>query len=511
MLARLMLAAAATAAAAAAAAVPNLVIIFADDLGYGDVSFNGHPTISTPNIDRMAREGMIATQMHSAHPVCTPSRAALMTGRSAARLGMACQWTGGVFMADAVAGIPDNTTTLPQLLSSTHKNRMAIGKWHLGFTPRYQPTSKGFTEYTGLPYSNDMGWSSANLPPSPNPPYSDDSPVPLPLVNATGVGTYEILEQPVDLSTLNSRYAQWAVDAIGRFGSNASSPFFLYLPHNHVHAPMFASASFANTSRRGAFGDNVAEFDYVVGQVMDAIRNGPPNVATNTIVLFTSDNGPWYEVETINGGSAGLFYEGKATTWEGGSRVPAVWWWPGKIPAGSRTLELMSTMDVYPTFAALSGVPLPAGELLDGKDVSSVLFGNGTTPHQFYFLYRGQDTVLSNGTVRPGLWATKMGPYKAHFWTKSGYGKDEPVEQNPPLLFNVEVDPSERWPLDTSLPKYSAILSQIQAATDAHRATVPVMANTCAEMNKTVVVCCDPNSQTKYPQWPPCTCNPENY
>ncbi len=190
--------------------------------------------------------------------------------------------------------------------------------------------------------------------------------------------------------------------------------------------------------------------------------------------------------------------------------MPAVVWGAG-VPPNTRFLDLASTMDIYATAASLAGVPLPAGEPIDGKDLSGVLFNGAPSPHQAYFFYRGQDEVLANGTLRPGCWAARVGPYKAHWITKSGYGTDEAVFHDPPLLFQVNFDPSERWPLNTSDPTNAAILAQITAARDAHRATVPLVENLCGMVNMSVAVCCDEDSKSKFPMWPKCTCNPENY
>ncbi len=329
---------------------PNLVILFADDLGYGDLGCFGHPSIRTPHLDRMAAEGMKLTQFYVAAPVCTPSRSALLTGRLPIRNGMYGQRR-RVFYPDSTGGLPDEELTLAELLRQRGYATACIGKWHLGHLPQYLPTRHGFDCYFGLPYSNDMQNVRQGHPP-------------LPLMR-----NEEIIEQPVDQFTLTRRYTEEAVNFVR---NSKEKPFFLYLAYTFPHVPLYASKDFRGRSRRGLYGDVVEELDWSVGVILQMLRE--EGLAERTLVFFTSDNGPWL-IQRLNGGSAGLLRDGKGSTFEGGMRVPAIAWWPGTIAPGQVSMELACSMDLFTTGLKLAGAEVPSDRIIDGVDMTPIFRG----------------------------------------------------------------------------------------------------------------------------------------
>ena len=432
---------------AAKAESPNIVVIFCDDLGYGDLSCFGHPTIKTPNLDRMAAEGVRLTQFYSASPVCTPSRAALMTGRLPIRSGM-CSDKRRVLFPNSGGGIPASEVTLAEGLKKQGYATACVGKWHLGHLPQFLPTSNGFDSYFGIPYSNDM--DRVNDAPRGRDLFWDPK---VEYWNVPLMRDLEIVERPADQTTITRRYAEEAAAFIKK---NKDEKFFLYLPHSLPHVPLFRSKEFAGKSLRGLYGDVIEEIDWSVGHVLKTLRD--LKLDQNTIVWFTSDNGPWLTFND-HGGAAGLLREGKGTTWDGGMREPSICWWPGTISAGQVSAELGTTMDIYSTSLALAGATLEKERIVDGYDLTESLKGNSKSPREIVYYYRGTR-----------LMALRKGPWKAHFATQESYtGNNKLTEHDPPVLYNLEVDPSEKWDV---AEKHPEVIAEIRAATDAHGKTV---------------------------------------
>ncbi len=432
---------------------PNFVIIFCDDLGWGDLSCFGHPTIATPNLDRMAAEGMRMTQFYVAASVCTPSRAGLMTGRYPARIGMCGNRR--VLFPDSIGGLQDSELTIAELLKMNGYVTGMVGKWHLGHLPEYLPTRHGFDSYYGIPYSNDMD----NVAPKnikgrevfKDPDWRHFN---VPLLQGTAGNEVKQIERPTDQRTITRRYTFEAVDFIREQKDN---PFFLYLAHSLPHVPLFRSDSFAGKSRAGLYGDVIEEIDWSVGQVLQQLRD--LQLADKTMVVFTSDNGPWltfYE----QGGSAGPLRNGKGTTFEGGMRVPTLFWMPGTIPAGVVSAELGSTLDLLPTIASMSGTDLPEDLVLDGFDLSGTLSQQQPSPRRSMFFYRDYR-----------LMAIRHGRYKAHYITQDSYvpGSNKSTTHDPPLLYDLEIDLRESRDLASSRVE---VLEEIEQVKKAHQAAM---------------------------------------
>ncbi len=424
------------------ASKPNFIVIFTDDQGYGDLGCYGHPTIKTPYIDRMAAEGQKWTSFYVAANVCTPSRAALMTGRLPIRSGM-CSDTRRVLFPDSDGGLPQTEITVARQLKKAGYHTAAIGKWHLGHLTAYLPTSHGFDSYYGIPYSNDM--DRVNDTPAKeafaNPKIEYFQ---VPLMRNT-----EVVERPADQNTIVKRYTAEAIKIIKE---SKKQPFFLYMAHSLPHVPLFASPDFKGKSERGLYGDVIEEIDWSVGEILKSLRQ--EGLDKNTYVLFTSDNGPW-ALFNEQGGSAGLLYGNKGTSYEGGVRVPAIFWAPGRIKPAVIS-QMGSTMDMFPTLSKLAGVTMPTDRIYDGYDLSAVLLGKGISPRNEMFFYHGTR-----------LFAARQGAYKLYYYRNNPIGYPKKMEKLDKLqLFNVQHDPSERYDLADSQPE---VIRQIEAMVKQHR------------------------------------------
>jgi len=431
--------------------LPNIVIILADDLGWGDLGAFGSPNIRTPRLDAMAAEGQKWTNFY-VQPVCSPSRAALLTGRLPIRSGMYGVATGTapkVFRDNAAQGLPPDEITIAEALKSRGYATEIVGKWHLGHLPAFQPMRQGFDAWFGLPFSHDMrmtapredGWKSRAYY-DPKPEYWD---VPL-------MRDGEIVERPADHRTLTKRYTDEAVRFID---ANRSRPFFLYLAHNLPHIPLARSAEFAGHSSAGIYGDVVEEIDWSAGRVLDALKAA--GLDRRTLVVFTSDNGPWLPFGA-HGGSAGPLRDGKGTTWEGGVRTPAIFWWPGTIRPKIVT-DIGSAMDLFTTAIRLAGGDVPSDRPIDGLDLRPTLTSGAASPRQMNFYYWDSE-----------LRAVRKGNYKAHFITSGAYGEGEPRrEHNPPLLFDLADDPGERHDIASLHPD---VVADLTREAEAHRRSV---------------------------------------
>ena len=355
---------------------PNFVLIFIDDMGYGDIGPFGSTVHRTPHLDRMAAEGMKLTSFYAA-PVCTPSRASLMTGSYPIRNGLQTGSWHPVLMPGDTQGIHADEITVAEILKEQGYATGIIGKWHLGDQPEFLPNRHGFDYHYGLPYSNDM---------SPFMPRNPRNHPPLPLIRNGEV----IREVPEDQFFLTGSYTEEALRFIEQ---HQKGPFFLYVPHSMVHVPLYAGDEFRGKSSQGILGDCIEELDWSTGQILGKLEE--LGLAENTLVLFTSDNGPAR-------GSAGPLRGRKGSTWEGGMREPTIAWWPGTVPAGTSYDGITSTMDVLPTFAALAGSSAPAGRAIDGHDISSVLKGDLEQPSRYdaFYYYRGYELRA----VRSGKW-----------------------------------------------------------------------------------------------------------
>ena len=420
---------------------PNVIIVYADDLGYADLGCFGAKKIQTPHLDRMARQGVRFTSFYVAQAVCSASRAALMTGRYSNRVGIL-----GALGPASKNGLAPQERTIADLLKALGYSTGIIGKWHLGHLAQHLPTRHGFDEYFGLPYSNDM-W-----PKHPTAKFPD-----LPLIEGD-----KIIAHNPDQTKLTTWYTERAVSFIER---HKDRPFFLYLAHNKPHVPLHVSERFKGKSEQGLYGDVIMEIDWSVGQILEALQKH--GLDDNTLVIFTSDNGPWLSYGN-HGGSAGLLREGKGTAWEGGVRVPFIARWPGRIPAGNTNPEPAMTIDMLPTIAKFTGAKLPDHKL-DGKDVSPLLLGQAgaKSPHDAYFFYWGNELHA----VRSGPWKLSF-PHSYRTLAGSAPGNDgKPgpykTAKTELALFNLDTDLSETMNVAERQPE---VVRRLQTLADAMRA-----------------------------------------
>ncbi len=449
---------------------PNIIIFFADDLGYADLGSFGNPYIRTPNLDRMAAEGQRWTDFYVAAPVCSPSRGALMTGQVPVRSGLYGQRIHVMFPNDTY-GIPDTAFTMAEAVKSVGYSTGIFGKWHLGDAPNAFPTRHGFDYWFGIPYSNDMNSlgsldmtevyrlraagrgaevaaSFSNLYEYFKDPKVElwSSPLWRSQANATGFED-AVIEQPINQHTLTNRITEEAVRFIE---NNRDTPFLAYIPHPMPHLPLFTSEEFTGRSLRGPYGDVVEELDWSVGQVRETLER--LGIDDNTLVIFTSDNGPWQEASIELAGSAGPLNGHKGSTWEGGVREPTLFWWPGRI-APAVVSNIGSTMDVYATVLALSGVVSP--NVVDGYDLSPTLFeGRPSGRNEMPYYQRGY------------LKAYRKGPYKIHF-----YDARADVLLGKPKLFDLRRDISELVDIADANPD---VVAEMTAAAEQFRLSVPV-------------------------------------
>lgn len=367
--------------AAASARPPNVVVIFIDDMGYGDIGPFGATKQRTPHLDRMAKEGMKLTSFY-ATPVCSVSRAQMMTGCYGARVSVP-----GVYFPGQSVGLNPSEVTVAERLKEKGYATQMVGKWHLGDQPEFLPTRQGFDHYLGIPYSNDMLKKSADTKIPVVPLLRDEKIAEL----MDGEGQRRMVEL----------YTKEAVDFIGR---NKDQPFYLYFAHNAIHTPIYPGAAFAGKSSNGRFGDWVEEVDWSVGQVLDALRS--QGLDKDTLVVFTSDNGPWL-TKGADGGSAGPLRGGKGSTWEGGVRVPTLAWWPGRVPAGSVNDAVAATIDLLPTFVSLAGGTVPATPVIDGRDITPILLGQSKeSAREAHYYFAGYNLQA----VRQGRWKLAIAP-----------------------------------------------------------------------------------------------------
>ncbi|MDH7460273.1 sulfatase [Chitinophagaceae bacterium 26-R-25] len=433
---------------------PNFVVILMDDMGYGDPEcYNGGP-YHTPQINKLAAEGMRFTNFYAAQATCTASRCGLLTGCYPNRLGIS-----GAFMPWENRALNPNEETIASMLKKVGYRTGMVGKWHLGGKAPYWPIHYGFDEYLGLPYSNDMwpvGYDGKPMKDSTKPQFKYP---PLPLLDGdTPVKYIQTLE---DQGELTGIYTKRACKFIKE---NKNRPFFLYLAPSMVHVPIYASPAFLGKSGKGLFADVMMEVDWAIGEIMRTLKE--QGLDQNTLVVFTSDNGPWLTFGNHAGNTAGL-REGKGTSWDGGQKEPCIMHWTGKIPSGSVCNNLSSTIDLLPTIAKLAGAPLPQNKI-DGVDIQSLLFQQpDANPREEFIYYYGRNSLEG---VRKGYWKLvfphKGQTYKTYMPGKDGFPGGYADMNVPKALYDLAHDPGETHDVQNAHPE---IVKELEAIADKYR------------------------------------------
>jgi arylsulfatase A len=411
-------------------AKPNVVIIFMDDMGYADIGPFGATKQKTPNLDRMAREGMKLTNFYAA-PVCSVSRAQLLSGCYGARVSVP-----GVYGPGGKEGLNPAEHTIAERMKEQGYASMCIGKWHVGDQPEFLPTRQGFDHYFGIPYSNDMQKKSAETGASVVPLVRDDK-----------------VEELLTDEAQNRIEERYTAEALSFIRASKDRPFLLYLAHTAVHTPIHPGAAFAGKSNNGRFGDWVEEVDWSVGRVLDTLRE--LQLDERTLVIFTSDNGPWL-IKGADAGSAAPLRGGKGSTWEGGVRVPTLARWPGKIAPGSTCAAVAGTIDLLPTAVAVAGGTLPAAPVIDGRDISPLLLGKSTTsPREAHYYFRAYNLEA----VRQGSWKLALAPQHETM----GKGVLDDASGTAPRLYNLDQDIGEKTNVADQHPDIVAKLQPLAA------------------------------------------------
>lgn len=436
--------------AQAADSKPNFIIIFTDDQGYGDVGCFGSTTIRTPNLDRMAKEGRKFTSFMVASSICSPSRAALMTGCYPKRVGM----HKGVLFPGSTTGLNPTEHTIADHLKRQGYTTACFGKWHLGHHPEVLPTSNGFDAYFGIPYSNDMNHPKNEGKPAGGPQGMDELwKEPESTLTKWNTPLFEndkIVELPVDQRTITRRCTERAVSFIEQ---NQDRPFFVYLPYSMPHIPLYVPDDVRDPDPKRAYINTIEHLDTEIGRLFESLRR--LKLAENTYIIFATDNGPWLPFKH-HGGSAGPLRDGKMSTFEGGQRVPCIMWAPGRIPADTVCDSLASTIDLLPTIATLTNTPLPDDRSIDGIDISSLLFGGATSPRE-EFLYFNKAGHLEG--IRIGDWKLLM--------KQPNDKPDGDLAKSEVMLFELAGDIGERSNLATANPEIVERLRQRMIELDA--------------------------------------------
>ena len=409
---------------------PNIIVINCDDMGYGDLSCFGSPTIKTPNLDRMALEGQKWSSFYVSASVSSPSRAGLMTGRLGVRTGMYGDKK-KVLFPNSPEGLPAEELTIAELLKKAGYHTACVGKWHLGHLPEFMPLKHGFDYFYGYPYSNDMSRKEQIKMGNKKYPYE-----------------YIVYEQETEIKREPDQYdlTQDVTSAAIRYiKTNKNAPFFLYLAHPMPHRPVYASSDFQGQSERGKYGDTIEELDWSTGQILQTLKR--EGLDKNTLVIFTSDNGPWISYKQ-EGGSAGSLKDGKASSFEGGFRVPCIMW--GSMVKPGIITDMASTLDLLPTFCELAGIPLPSNRIYDGVSLANVLKDKSACKRDVFYFYRGSE-----------LYAIRKGKYKAHFIYKSAYGSDKKIIYKKPVLYDLGIDPGELYDLSSLYPEIVEELTRL--------------------------------------------------